>query len=825
MPKKIHNIDKVRASRDGHEYHEAWVARKALELLVPKGNLVAISMEGLSPIDQNKSISSTEEIADAAFYYGKKPTFEKSNKIKVAQLKYSIADKDIDFRNSHAKKTIKKFAKSYQNFIKKYGLNEANKKIEFELITNRPIYPSFIEAIKNIRNNKVSCGEVKKQVNQFKNATGLTEDQLVTFAKRFSIVGLGNSLSSVNKDLKATIVDWSAANDASARARLGALKQLVRDKAGGKGQKNNLIVRVDVLSTLEIQGEEELLPCPESLIDIGPLVKREQLPDVIKLIPKLNKPLLVHAEGGVGKTVFLSSMSRQLSQNGYETVFFDCFGGGAYRTPEDGRHLPKRGLIHIINTLAINGFCDPILPYNNDAESLFSAFRKRLNQCVTTLSRSTGKKLALFLDAIDNASMQAKHRSEDSFPSQLVESLSQNPIPGVKIIVSSRTHRIKELCIDDSSYKDYKLLPFTLNETKQYLKKRKKDLTEVETQVAQSRSRGNARILEYLVNGGEGLLEKSELNKSISLDTLLEQRISSALTEAKNRGYKKDEINSFLAGMAILSPPIPLKDYSLAQNIDLTAVKSFVADLYPLLEIIKYGTEPALIFKDEPTETYILEKYGNDKDTQKKIATNLFNIQDKSVYAAYALPRLLQLIGEGNKLFKLAFEERIPKSITSIVGKQNVQLARLKAAAFFFLENNDYNKLIHIFLKLSLIESSGQRGTDYVLNNPDLVITTNDIDANRRLFEAKTQWPGKRHAKLAIANSFSGDFEDANRHVIRLDEWVNHYFNKKENRSDRQKPGPTPSDIAAIPISLILLLALNLVLEKIKLLLYIQCFR
>jgi len=53
--KKLKTIDKVRASRDGHEYHEAWTARKALQLLLPSDNLVGIAVEGLQSDEQESA--------------------------------------------------------------------------------------------------------------------------------------------------------------------------------------------------------------------------------------------------------------------------------------------------------------------------------------------------------------------------------------------------------------------------------------------------------------------------------------------------------------------------------------------------------------------------------------------------------------------------------------------------------------------------------------------------------------------------------------------------------------------------------------------------
>ncbi|MBO0495411.1 hypothetical protein [Pseudomonas sp. Marseille-Q1929] len=57
-------IDTLRASREGHHFHEAWAARLALTLLVPKGGLIGIAVERLSPVDQAGDDDATAKIAD-----------------------------------------------------------------------------------------------------------------------------------------------------------------------------------------------------------------------------------------------------------------------------------------------------------------------------------------------------------------------------------------------------------------------------------------------------------------------------------------------------------------------------------------------------------------------------------------------------------------------------------------------------------------------------------------------------------------------------------------------------------------------------------------
>ncbi len=84
-------VDTVRASRDGHEFHEAWAARQSLRLILHRDNLVGIAVEGLAVEDQKHASSETVEIADLVFYYGAHPRFRDSSEVCITQAKYSIS--------------------------------------------------------------------------------------------------------------------------------------------------------------------------------------------------------------------------------------------------------------------------------------------------------------------------------------------------------------------------------------------------------------------------------------------------------------------------------------------------------------------------------------------------------------------------------------------------------------------------------------------------------------------------------------------------------------------------------------------------------------
>ena len=789
--------DSTRASRDGHEFHEAWVARKAMQLLLPTGDLAGMAVEGLSPPDQKNASSETVQVADLVLYYGERPSFGDSRRTEIVQFKYSVSYENVDFRMSHAKKTVKKFARAYADFENEHGAKEVREKLRFQLITNRPAFPALTEAISGLAERTRLTGEAKKQADQFKRASLLDDEQLAEFAGKFSVAGLAGNLGDIKNDLSNILVDWSATRDAVASSRLGKMRDMVRGKAGSEGEGKNVITRMDVLATLGIAHEEELLPCPPNLPEVEEIVERGQLATALELIPELSKPLLVNAAGGMGKTVFIQSLAEKLEEKN-EVIFFDCFAGGAYRSPGDSRHLPEKGLVHIANELACRGLCDPIIPGGQDLQSLLRTFLRRLEQSASTIAKATpGRNLLLFLDAIDNAELIARKRGEKSFPTLLLETFKHDkhdPPKNVKLIASSRSHRIP---VDPVLYKNFELSAFSDEETKTYIGTRILDASNSEAQVAQARSKGNPRVLDYLVKDAGSRLVLSEIDKEIELDELIQSRMDNALSNAFDQGYEQIETNSFLAGLAVLPLPVPAGEYAKSQGIEEEAVKSFASDMYPLLEI----TEQGLMFRDEPTETLIIEKYGSSKESLRRIAENLLNYQGRSVYAAKVLPELLYEIGNGDKLFDLAFNEQFPEEKTGTIGRHNIRHARLKAALRHEADRKNYDRLIHLLPEMAASTSANQRGAEYILDYPDLVIAAKDIDAVRQLFEVRTnQWQGTRDARLTIANILHGDLNEACVHAEISEEWINYWYSQpeEEHRLGLRREGPKHLDIAAI---------------------------
>ena len=134
-------IDPVRASRDGHQFHEAWAARSALALLPPDTNLVAIAMEGFSREDDGAHSQTATEVADLVRYYGGR-TVAEADRIEVVQFKYSIASAEIPVRASDLRATVAKFAKGEAERIDNFG-EEIARRAHYEFATNRPIHENL----------------------------------------------------------------------------------------------------------------------------------------------------------------------------------------------------------------------------------------------------------------------------------------------------------------------------------------------------------------------------------------------------------------------------------------------------------------------------------------------------------------------------------------------------------------------------------------------------------------------------------------------------------------------------------------------------------
>lgn len=410
MSDNLTDIDVVRVSRAGHTFHERWAARRALQLVFPKDELHSLVIEGLSPPDRGSLGSDTEDVADLVLYFGPGETFDTCSHQQILQFKYKYRPDPVTA--SYLKKTIQKFAATMRQLLAKYPSDQVTQKLSFGFVTNANFSVELSEAVKALKVGKTpdSAG-TKRQAESLSKWCAEEQINAHDLLPLIDFQTLTADLPTQDRKLRRSISDWSSDASGQAAIRLHALVELVRQKAQIEGQKDNSIRREDVLEALGCD-DDDLFPADTRFIDIGPVIQRQCLNTISATVAESCLPVFLHADGGVGKTVFIQSLASNLSTR-FEVVVFDCFGGGSYRSEGQARHSGKVGLLQIVNELAARGLCDPLLPSDTDVLGVIRIARKRLQQASRTVQDQSGLEgILIVLDAADNAQLEADARNE-----------------------------------------------------------------------------------------------------------------------------------------------------------------------------------------------------------------------------------------------------------------------------------------------------------------------------------------------------------------------------------------------------------------------------
>lgn len=791
MPTIDNESETVRASRAGHTFHERWAARRALQLLFPSDGLNAIAVENISHTETSSPGQRAEEVADLVFYYGSGDNFESCTRLETVQFKYRLDEQPVTA--SYLKKTVQKFADTIVGYEATFSAMDVDARASFIFVTNAPFSDSLWKAIASVIDG--STPSDPGAATQARNLRRwCTERKLSDPARLFRCTvfkAAEEGLAAQDRALKRTLTDWSAGEDIEAKARLFELQNLVVKKAGPSGQTNNLIRREDILHALDCE-VEDLFPAAERFAPVGEVIERKELTVAADLL--LGRlPVFFHADGGVGKTVFVQSLAAIMT-NEFEVVVFDCFGGGSYRSDNHSRHLPKIGLLQIVNELAAKTLCDPILPSGDDNRKIVRAARRRLAQAAKAVRAQSKKSgVLLIIDAADNAQLEADARGEQSFAKLLLESVDEEPIEGVALLLTARPYR-RAGVIGRTTVREIELGPFTDEEARAFLAARKPDASAVEVTTALTRSMRNARVLDYLVQTWDTNVVASDTASTITVPEIIAQRCSKIIGDLRTAGWSDAEVVEFFVAISLLPPPIPLDELALALGWSISHARTAASDLAPFLEMTSHG----VIFRDEPTETYVRETYSQQPEAQRSIADRLVAAQSTSTYAAEALPHFLVVIKDSNRAFALADSTSFPASVQSDFGKRRLTLARLRSAFRLAANESDFDRLIGLSMRLAQVTTANLRGDEFIRRAPELAILLGDADSYRRLVADRTGWRGAKSARLTIAHHFARDDAEAEIQSENTIRWINWHVQQPRDRTERNPPGPDAKDYAAI---------------------------
>lgn len=263
------NIDKVRYSRAGHDFHLLWTARRSLQLLNPKSDLVGVSIEGISPEEEIKDEKGLLSI-DTAEYYTSEDINE-ARKIKYFQLKYSTlgstkkwTDATISPRHKgKSKGTLNSFTKKFKENIDKYGVDFVLSKYEYYFVTNRPIDANIKKLLELNKKNKLEDGneeftkEIKKIYKRFLEDSELIKEEFHYFLLIFDFLDTEDTRYYQQQKLNQEINDFIPSFDIDVSIKL---KELINSRAMPEYENDPVIRKETVFYAFGITKIEDILP-------------------------------------------------------------------------------------------------------------------------------------------------------------------------------------------------------------------------------------------------------------------------------------------------------------------------------------------------------------------------------------------------------------------------------------------------------------------------------------------------------------------------------------------------------------------------------------
>jgi hypothetical protein len=657
-----------------------------------------------------------EYVIDVA-EYSDSPKKEGFRDVAYYQLKHTTVHKNNPFNLSDLKETFEGFSARFKEFITNTTTAD---KVTFIVVTNRPINQNLKDIV-----NSLSTGKQVKSpyTNTLSKYTQLFDEDLKKFCACLRFADGEGDYNAQKHQLHLEVSQLIAGSIDN--PELENITALVRDKA--LPDSDGVIFREELLAKFGVTSERDLFPAPPEFETLKNVVQREQYITLRNIILSSVEPLIIHASGGVGKTAFAREVIHALPAGSFG-VIYDCFGGGRYRNRSELRHHHRQAFVQVVNELATNGLCDPLLVNSGASETdILRKFLERLETAVTSLKKTNSDAtLVILIDAADNAEMAAAEFNDNCFVHEL---LREHIIECVKIVALCRTERIP-LLQPQSNIKQIELKPFSEEESLHYLRTNYPQSSVEDGSEFHRLTSGNPRVQSNALSIDAGNITEmfaSLGNIGATVDEQIERQLMSAVDLIKDKLYDiyRKQIDSICIGLATLPPFIPLHVLSRAADVEESTIRSFVADIGRPLWL----SEDAVQFRDEPAETWFRQNYAANKEQIEFFINQIKALASENSYVASALPSLLLQAEKNADLIDLALSDNyLPDNL---IDKRNVRVYRLQFAFKASLKQGNYVEAIKLALRAGEEVAGDKRQMELLTNNVDLIAPLQDEQRER----------------------------------------------------------------------------------------------
>ena len=790
------HISSVRASREGDQFHYLWAARHCLQLLSLTSDLVAVSIEGASLLENaaGSAVDAGEEAIDVGEYYGSQ-NLEDARLVEYIQLKHSTLRAADHWTLSGLETTLKKFAERYIGLRQRFGTDISQDRFRFRFVSNRPISPALLSTVEDARNG--ASGQHPEVLERLRQVTGLVAPTFSEFCKVLRLDGDHKGHWDQRNILFQDVSAYLADADFDAPTQL---KELVTRKALPESASNPSITRVDVLRALKT-GETHLFPAPCRIEGVEALVPREQESTLADSIAQADGvPIILHADAGVGKSVCSMRVGLHLPK-GSVALVYDCFGSGQYRSATGYRHRHRDALVQIANELASKGLCHPLIPtHHAEPADYLRAFLYRLRQCAKLIrGERPDALLCIIIDAADNAQMAAEEIGEAR---SFVRDLLREQIPdGVRIVAFCRTYR-QDLLHPPPHALRLELHPFNRAETVAHLRHTFPDATEQDIDEFHLLSSHNPRVQSMALSRQGSLAETLRRlgPDPTTVPDAIGQILDDAIAKLRDNasGIERHQIERICTGLAALRPLVPISVLASMSGISEAAIRSFAFDLGRPLIV----TGETIQFFDEPAETWFRDRYKPNAAELWPFIDNLKPLASGSSYVAAALPQLMLEAGQFEQLVSVALSsEGLPDA--SPFERRDVELQRLQFALKASLRARRYVEAAKLALKAGGESAGDERQRMLIQANTDLAAKFMDSERIEELVSRRTfgsGWLGSHHVYEAGLMSGRPELRaDARSRLRMAHEWLANW--SRLSSKEREQERITGLDIAEIAIA------------------------
>ena len=777
----------VSLSRAGDAFHYRWAARRCLKLISFKTQLNKVVIE--ASLEQELP---GELVIDISEYYGS--DIDKPNNIHYIQLKHSLK-KTNPFSLNELQNTISGFSQRFLTF--ETSQDQIKPELSLKIVSNRKISPNVKNAFAALSNGEKLY---TKTIQKIIKITGLDSEKLAKFSKSLSFEDEEGDYLFQQESLKNETSVLLASTPET--TLVDSLIMMVSNAVLPNERERNkhIITKEAVLVRFNVLSEHDLFPAPPQNEEIKNIIHRDQFKILKDLIFSSTSPILIHAAGGVGKSIFASYCIQSLPYQSFG-VLYDCFGGGKYRNTSEPRHRHKDALVQIINELALEGLCDPFLLRDTDQDSkIVRKFLASLSKSISVLRNiNTDAFLLIIIDAADNAEMAAKERKDNCFIHELLKETFPD---GCKLLILSRTERIDLLQLP-YNVKQIELQQFSDEESYTHLKQFFPNASPINgSEFHRLTNSGNPRVQATAMNNNYSTVDELLLSfgpSGTSLDDQIAAQIDKAIKQIKQKSTTSmnEQIDLLCYALGNLPPFIPIDVLSAITEIEKSVINSFLADIGRPLWI----TENSIQFRDEPTETWFRKTYMANNTLLNAFLDKLKQITTTSSYAAHVLPFLLLKTEQYNDLISLALtDEYLPGN--NHVEQRAIRLARYQFAFSASLKTKKYKDAIKIALRAGEETAGNKRQQDLLLQNTDLFAL---FESNNRIHETAlhhsihNEWQGSSAIYSASLLSFFEEYKGEAISFLRLSKyWVNITLEKNRNKENNHENTVETDDIAEL---------------------------